>query len=204
MTLRRRVSADVSALPTHAFGVRDIMAWGTMGFIIIEGFTLVVCAFVYLYLTKNFAEWPPAGTPRPSVAVPTIHAAFMLLTLPLMRWIDRVAHDHDLRKVRLGLTAATAASVVMVTLRVWELTRSLNVRWDANAYGSVQWLIVGSHGTLLAIQLVEVAGMAAIFWLGPVEKKHFSDASDIAFYWIFIVVGWIPLYVLCYLLPHWW
>ena len=102
------------------------------------------------------------------------------------------------------MTAAAGASVVMVGLRVWELTRSLNVRWDANAYGSVQWLIVGSHGTLLAIQLIEVVGMAGIFWLGPVEKKHFSDAADIAFYWIFIVVAWIPLYVLCYLLPHWW
>lgn len=204
MTLRRRVAADVSALPTNAFGVRDIMAWGTMGFVVVEGFTLVVCAFAYLYLTKNFSEWPPAGTLRPSIVVPTIHAAFMLLTLVLMRWIDRVAHQRDLSRVRLGLTLASGASAVMVGLRVWELTQSLNVRWDANAYGSVQWLIVGSHGTLLAVQLIEIVGMAGIFWLGPVERKHFSDAADIAFYWIFIVVSWIPLYMLCYLVPHWW
>ena len=203
MSVRRRVAVDVSALPTHAFGVRDIMAWGTMGFVIIEGFTLVLCAVVYVYLTKNFGAWPPEGTERPAVVVPSVQVAVMLLSLPLMRWIDRRAHAHDLRRVRLGLTLATLVSAVIVGLRAWELTQSLNVRWDANAYGSVQWLIVGAHATLLAVQLVEVAGMAGIFWLGPVEKKHFSDAADIAFYWIFIVLSWIPLYLLCFLVPHW-
>lgn len=203
MKLHRRIAMDVSHLPTHAFGARDIMAWGTTGFVVIEGFTLVLCAVVYVYLRKNFSEWPPAGTMRPDVVVPTIFAVLMVLSLGIMKWLDEVAHRYDLAKVRLGLTLAACICAVFVGLRVWELTQSLNVWWDANAYGSAQWLVVGAHGSLLAIQLVEVAGMAAIFWLGPVERKHFSDASDIAYYWMFIVASWIPLYVMCFLLPHW-
>jgi heme/copper-type cytochrome/quinol oxidase subunit 3 len=80
---------------------------------------------------------------------------------------------------------------------------SLNVKWDANAYGSVQWLVLGAHGTLLAVELVEIAGMMLIFWLGPVEEKHMSDVTDMVFYWYFMVLSWIPLYVLCFWLPRW-
>ena len=203
MKLKRRIAGDVSHLPTHAFGGRDVMAWGTVGFMIIEGFTLVLCVAVYVYLRKNFNEWPPAGTMRPDVIAPTILATLMLLSLPLMKWIDDAAHRHDLAKVRIGLTAAACICGVFVGLRIWELTQSLNVPWDMNAYGSAQWLVVGAHGTLLAIQLLETAGMSGVFWVGPVEKKHFSDAADVAFYWVFIVASWIPLYVLCFLLPHW-
>jgi cytochrome c oxidase subunit I+III len=80
---------------------------------------------------------------------------------------------------------------------------SLNVKWNSNAYGSVQWLVVGSHATLLLMQAVEVIGIAAMFWLAPLEKKHFSDVTDLMFYWYFVVLSWVPLYVLCYLIPRW-
>lgn len=203
MSIRRHVVMDVSHLPTHVFGNRDLMAWATLGFVVIEGFTLLLCVAVYFYLRRNFSEWPPAGTLLPSRVAPTFQVLVMLASLPLMHWISKVAHEHHLEKVRRGLTAAVVFSVTIGALRAWELTQSVNVRWDANAYGSVQWLILGTHGTLLAIQLLEVAGMAAIFWIGPVEKKHFSDASDVAYYWYFIVGAWMPLYVLCFLLPHW-
>jgi len=113
------------------------------------------------------------------------------------------AHDFDLGRVRIGLTVATLFVAAFVGLRAWELLRSLNVRWDTNAYGSAQWLILGAHGTLLAVEFVEVAGMAAIFWLAPVEEKHFSDVADAGFYWYFMVLAWIPLYALCFLGPRW-
>jgi cytochrome c oxidase subunit III len=203
MTYRRRAVMDVSHLPTSVFGPRDILWWGTMGFVMIEGFTLVLCAVVYVYLTENFRKWPPEGTMLPSITVPTVQVLVMLLSLPLMLWVGRVSRKKLLRPVRLGLTMATAFSTTFCALRYWEITKSLNVRWDANAYGSAQWLILGAHASLLAVQLVEVAGVAAIFWIGPVEDKHFSDTADVAFYWLFIVLIWIPLYVLCFLVPHW-
>jgi cytochrome c oxidase subunit 3 len=203
MTLPRRPVVDVSHLPTTVFRARDMMWWGTVGFIVIEGFTLVMCAAVYLYLRKNFATWPPEGTLRPSVVAPSIHVALMLVSLPVIKRLETAAMSFELEKVRTYLTIASVFCVVFVALRAWELTQSLNVRWDANAYGSAQWLVVGAHGTLLAIQLLETLGMAAIFWLGPIETKHFSDAYDVAFYWWFIVLAWLPLYLLCFVLPRW-
>jgi cytochrome c oxidase subunit III len=197
-----RARMDLSALPDVVFGSRDIMWWGTVGFMLIEGFTLVLCAVVYVYLHQNFAQWPPADTPLPSLGLPTLQVALMLVSLPVVRWLRGAARRFDLGAVRIGLVVAALFGAAFVGLRIAEATVSLHVRWDANAYGSAQWLILGSHFTLLAIEFVEVAGMALIFWLAPVEEKHFSDVADMVDYWWFMVLIWMPMYALCFLLPQ--
>jgi cytochrome c oxidase subunit III len=203
MIRRPRVVMDVAALPDVVFGHRDIVWWGTVGFVVIEGFTLVLCAAVYVYLTQNFAAWPPENTPRPALVVPTIQVVLMLASLPFASWVHRAATRFELQRVRMGLTICAVVVTLFVALRIVELVVSLNVRWDSNAYGSAQWLVVGSHATLLIIQAVEVIGVAAMFWIAPIERKHFSDAADLMFYWYFMVLAWVPLYVLCFLLPRW-
>jgi cytochrome c oxidase subunit I+III len=53
------------------------------------------------------------------------------------------------------------------------------------------------------VELVEVGGMLLLFWIAPVEDKHFSDVADMGFYWFFMVLVWLPLFVLCFLVPRW-
>ena len=194
---------DLRALPDVVFGPRDIMWWGTLGFVLIEGFTLVLCAAAYVYVTQNFSTWPPEHTPLPSLVAPSIQVLVMLASLIPARWTARAAKRYDLGAVRIGLTVATAFAIAIVGLRAWELLVSLNVKWDTNAYGSVQWLVLGAHATLLAVELVEIAGMMLIFWFAPVEEKHMSDVADMVFYWYFMILSWLPLYVLCFWLPRW-
>ena len=203
MTQRLRSAIDLRGLPDVVFGPRDLMWWGTLGFVLIEGFTLVLCAAAYVYVTQNFATWPPENTPLPSLGAPTVQVAVMLVSLVPARWAARAARRYDLGAVRIGLIIATAFAIAIVGLRAWELLVSLNVKWDANAYGSVQWLVLGTHATLLAVELVEIGGMTLLFWLAPVEEKHMSDVADMVFYWYFMVLSWLPLYVLCFWLPRW-
>ena len=200
---RLRSVIDLRGLPDVVFGPRDVMWWGTLGFIIIEGFTLVLCAAAYVYLTQNFSTWPPQNTPLPSLGAPSLQVLIMLVSLYPSWWTSKAARRFDLGRVRIGLIACTAFGLAIVGLRAWELLVSLNVRWDANAYGSVQWLVLGLHGSLLLIELAEIGGMALLFWLAPVEEKHMSDVTDLDFYWYFIVLSWLPLYVLCFWLPRW-
>ena len=61
----------------------------------------------------------------------------------------------------------------------------------------------GGRGGAFWFYLGPVALMALIFWLGPVEDKHMSDVGDMVFYWYFMVLSWLPLYVLCFWLPRW-
>jgi cytochrome c oxidase subunit I+III len=200
---RTRVALDVAELPDVAFGHRDIMWWGTVGFMVIEGTTLALCAVVFLYLWKNFQSWPPAGTELPTLGIPSAHLALMLLSLPVVRWLEHAARDFDVRRVRLGLLVATAFGVAFVALRFAELLVALHVKWDTNAYGSAQWLVLGLHGTLLLVELVEVAGFALFFWVSAPEEKHLSDVADVALYWYFMVLAWVPLYLICFWGPRW-
>ena len=203
MIRRPKSVVDLRGLPDVVFGPRDIMWWGTLGFVLIEGFTLVLCAAAYVYVTQNFPTWPPQNTPLPSVVAPTVQVVVMLVSLLPAQWTANAARRYDLGTVRIGLVIATAFGIAIVGLRAWELLVSLNVKWDANAYGSVQWLVLGTHATLLAVELVEIGGMMLLFWLAPVEEKHMSDVADMVFYWYFMVLSWLPLYVLCFWLPRW-
>jgi cytochrome c oxidase subunit III len=204
MRIRRpRIVMDVSELPDLAFGHRDIMWWGTAGFVLIEGFTMVLCWVVLIYLHQNFPTWPPENTPRPSLGLPSVLAAIMALSVPFMWWLDGTAKRFDLRAVRIGLVVAALISIIFVGLRITELATSLHVKWNTNAYGSAVWLVLGAHGTLLLIEAVEIIGFALIFWLAPIERKHFSDVADAAFYWYFMVAAGLVSYVLVDLLPRW-
>ena len=203
MTQRLRAVMDLRGLPDVVFGPRDLMWWGTFGFVVIEGFTLALCAAAYIYVTQNFSTWPPENTPLPSVVAPTMQVLVMLVSLIPATWTARAAKRYDLGAVRIGLTIATAFAITIVGLRAWELLVSLNVKWESNAYGSVQWLVLGAHATLLAVELVEIGGMMLIFWFASVEEKHMSDVADMVFYWYFMVLSWLPLYVLCFWLPRW-
>jgi cytochrome c oxidase subunit 3 len=198
-----RAAMDLSELPDVTFGPSDIMWWGTAGFIVIEGWTLVMCGVVWIYLSQNTYAWPPQGTPLPSLLIPTIQVVLMLVSLPFVEWADRQMQTFDLNRARVIFTVASLVSMVMVALRVAELLVSLHVKWDANAYGSAQWLVIVYHGTLLLVECAEVIGVALMFWFAPVEDKHFTDGSDAMSYWKFMVLIWVPTYVLCYLVPRW-
>ncbi|HEX5581929.1 MAG TPA: hypothetical protein VFX39_10150 [Gemmatimonadaceae bacterium] len=200
-TVRVTSSIDVSALPTTVFGSRDLTWWGTLSFMVIEGMTLVIMAATYLYLKPNFTHFPPAGTPLPSLGVPTFGIVLYLASIPPIYLLGRAAKRMDLGGVRRWLVVASVLILAFAVVRGFEFT-ALNVRHFSNAYGSAAWLVLGFHFTLVIVEVVEVIGMALIMWFEDVEPKHFTDASDIAFYWYFLVGAWIPLYALVFLLPY--
>ena len=202
MTRRLRAAVDASDLPDVAFGPHDIVWWGTLTFVVIEGITLALCAVVFIYLSRNADAWPPHGTPLPSLGYPTAQVVAMLSSLPLAAQLARAARRFDFARVRMWATLASLVCALFVTLRMLELLVSLGVRWDSNAYGSAQWLVIGVHAFLLLMQFVEMTGIAIAFWFAPVTGKHFSDAADAAFYWYFMVLVWVPLYALCFLTPR--
>lgn len=198
-----RIVMNVADLPDVCFGPRDIMWWGTMGFVLIEGFTMVLCWAVLIYLHQNFSSWPPEGTLRPSLGLSTIMAGVQIASLPFMALMARKARQFDLGAIRIMVPIAALICTALVAMRIAMLATSVNVKWNTNAYGSAVWLVLGSHGTLLLVEAAELIGFAAALWLAPIERKHFSDVSDVAFYWYFMVATGLVTYVLVFLLPRW-
>lgn len=196
-----RPAADLSALPSVAFGSHNLTWWGTLMFMVIEGTTLALVAAAYFYLRQNFVEWPPLRTPDPSLLVPTIELVVMLASCVLAWLGDRAARRLDKAGARRWMVASSITIVGILVLR-WFSLWSLNVRWDTNAYGSAAWTVVGFHTTLLVVEAGETIGTAAALFKGRVPAHYMSDVSDDAFYWYFIMGIWVPLYAIVYLLPY--
>jgi cytochrome c oxidase subunit III len=196
-----RPVADVRALPRTVFGHRSLMWWGTLGFIIIEGSTLVICAVSYFYLRRNYATWPPQHIWRPDLLIPTVQVLLMLGSIIPMRAVERASYRLDLERVRRGLVICSALIVLMSVLRIFEF-RALNVRWDTTAYGSAAWATLVAHGTLLLLEMAETVAITVLMFQGAVEERDLSGVADNAVYWYFLTGSWVPLYVIVFLTPY--
>jgi cytochrome c oxidase subunit 3 len=196
-----RPALDVAELPTTVFGPRDLMWWGTAFFAVIEGFTLALCAATYLYLRKNFVAWPPERTPPPDLLLATFNVALMLVSLVPAWWAKRRAEQLDLAGVRRALLVSSVLGLVILGLRIAEFF-TLNTRWDQHAYGSIVWLTVGFHVTLVVLDVGDTVGLAAVSRSGRWEEKHFVNTTDNSNYWYFMVLSWLPLYALVFLGPR--
>jgi heme/copper-type cytochrome/quinol oxidase subunit 3 len=192
---------DVGELPSVVFGRRGITWWGTVGFMVIEASTLMVCAVTYLYLRKNQHTWPPEPYPLPSLTLPTIGAVLLALSNIPNRWLHNAARRLDVDGVRRGLLLMAVLATILVGVRVFAF-RALNVHWDTNAYASAAWITVAFHTTLLVFEWLETCVFVALFWHGPIEGKHFVDTEDNCVYWYFMSLVWLPIYALIYVSPR--
>jgi len=199
---RYRISGDVSELPTVVFGSRGSLWWGTLAFMLIEGTEIAVCVASYLYVRKNFHDWPPPPTPLPSLLIPTIGVITMLLSIVMMYRVDKAAKALDKPAVQRGLVIMSLFGIALVALRFYDFG-ALNTHWDTDAYGSTAWATVGFHSSLLFLEVVETMVFTALALVGPWEAKHFSDTEDNALYWYFMCGIWIPVYVLLFIMPRW-
>ena len=201
MTTPRAADVDVATLPTTVFGPRDLGWWGTVGFMAIEGTTLLVAASAYLYLWRNTPTWPPEHTLRPSLFWPTLSMAVLVLSNLPMLGVSRAAHRFDLAALRRWMIVASLLSVAFGFLR-WQDMLALNARWDTNAYASAAWLTAGLHASLLVMNACETVVFTVFIHTDRVTDRHFSDASDAGVYWVFMTLVWVPLYGLLYLGPY--
>ena len=197
---RPRTYVDVSRLPTLAFGSSTTMWWGTLGFVLIEGFSLALCAAAFLYLRRNFGDWPPLRTPFPDVVATSLQVVVMLLSLIPLYAGDRVARLQDLGATRRWMILTTSFGLAMIAIRWFEIT-SLNTRWDSHAYGSAAWAIVIAHTLLLIPDVLEKVVLTTILLVKP-REKYFSAVTDNTLYWSFVTLAWLPLAVLVYYLPY--
>ncbi|HEX2139440.1 MAG TPA: cytochrome c oxidase subunit 3 [Woeseiaceae bacterium] len=201
MTEAERPVIDAAKLPSITFGYHGTTWWATAAFMVIEGTTLIVLLVSYVYLRRNFVEWPPPPTALPDLLVPTINLALLLFTIVPMALARRAAHSLDLHGVRVFLVSAVLLAAVTVVLRGFEFA-ALNVRWDSDAYGSSLWMLLGLHTTLLVIDLLESGAIAALMFSKGREPKHFVDVEEAAVYQWFLSISYVPVYVLIFLGPR--
>jgi len=187
---------DVAQLPSYAFGARSVMWWGTMGLVAVEGTVFALAVMAYFYLRTNADEWP-MGVPPPKLVWGTLNLAIIILSAWPNWWTKRVAEAHDLGRTRAGLLVCLVFELAAIALRALEFT-VLNCAWDTNAYGSIVWLILGLHTLHLVTDFVDSAVLYALMLDDPVCGKSFVDVTENAVYWNFVILAWIPIYIVIY------
>jgi cytochrome c oxidase subunit I+III len=200
MAAPEQAALDVSLLPTSAFGHRSVMWWATMCMIAIEGTAFALAIMSYLYLKGRVPNWPPTG-PVPGLLWGTVNVAILLASAWPNGRAKTAAEKRDLGGVRLWMAIALVFALAFNAVRFVEFSQ-LHVRWDANAYGSITWFLLGLHTTHVLTDLLDSAVLAGVMFFGIVDEQRFVDVSENAMYWYFVVLSWLPIYAVIYLAPR--
>ena len=62
---------------------------------------------------------------------------------------------------------------------------------------------MGLHVFHLLTDTVDTVVLTVFFFTSLVEGKRFMDAAENAGYWYFVVISWIPIYLVIYWAPSW-
>lgn len=199
--MKRRPVLDVAPLPDYGFGPRMLMWWGTLGFVTLEGMAFALAIGAYLFLAYHGQEWPIAAAP-PNPVPATLLTLLLLFSLVPNALLKRRAERQDMPSVRLWLLIMCLLGLAPLAVRAFEFA-NLNVRWDANAYGSILWTMLGLHTAHLLTDVVDTLVLTVLMFTRHGHSgTRFSDVTDNCFYWSFVVLSWLPIYALVYWAPR--
>ena len=189
---------DVSELPATAFGPRDPLWWGAMLLIAIEGTMLVLLAIAYFYVRDRTDPFPPARIGRDVAWIATLEVALWIASLAPQHRATVAARRGDLRGMRRGLIAAVVLAAAACAVRLWLFDR-LPFAWDAHAYGSVVWGLLGVQWVHGLTALGEDLTFVVLLFVGPVEDKHRVDVEVSSLLVYFVVAGAVLIWAVVFL-----
>ena len=196
--MRRRAVLDVAMLDDHSFSIRAPIWWGNLLMIFIEGAAFALMVMAYYYIRRNFNTWPPERTYLPDMGVSTANLILQLASLAPAWYASKLAFAHEPpEEVGRWLMLVVACGLAAIVLRAFEL-RGLHTRYDSNAYGSITWMILITHLAHLIAGSLEALLIALVMFKGPVERKHYTDATVLAAYWYFVVGSWVVLWLVVF------
>jgi heme/copper-type cytochrome/quinol oxidase subunit 3 len=200
--MNERPQMNIGHLDTYGFGSRSPMYWGTLAFIVLEGTGFALTIGTYLYLMTINRDWP-IGAPPPDLPPATLLTLVMVLSAVPNYFLKEWARRERRGAIRIGLLVMTATGAVLLIIRAYEFP-VLNVSWDSNAYGSIVWFLLGLHTTHLLTDVGDTAVLTVLMFTRHANSgRRYSDVEENAVYWDFVVLSWLPIYVLIYWVPRW-
>jgi len=166
--------------------------------IAIESTMFALLASSYFYLRGNESEWPPTGAANAPIAISAITIVWLLMSCIPNYYAFFNAPRARLRAVQRGMLGVTIASFAAAIARGFELA-SIGFKWNSHAYGSIVWALYFMHTLHVLSGAFENLTLTALLYRGPVEKKLMVDVRLSTIYWAFVVVAWIPFWLLLYL-----
>lgn len=161
---------------------------------------ILLIIVAYFYLRARQMDWPPSVAPPPLAAATTATAVFIVSVWPAA-FLKRAAEQGNLAHVRRGLVLLSTAAVATLALIGWSFV-SLNVRWDTNAYGSLVWMLIGTHVVALTAAALILWVLTIYMFTGVIEGRRFMNVYESADYWLLAVVLWLATWAVVYIAPR--
>ncbi|RUW32867.1 cytochrome C oxidase subunit III, partial [Mesorhizobium sp. M1A.F.Ca.IN.020.06.1.1] len=187
--------------PSFGLGPRSPTWWGTLGFMALEGMGFALAAGAYLYLATLWPNWR-LSAPEPNHWPGTIVTLLLIVSLVPNHLLNRYAKQCAIGPVRIGMVVMSLLGSAPLIVRWFEFP-ALNIYWDTNAYGSMLWVLLGLHTIHLITDVGDTIVLTVLmFTRHAYSGRRFGDVGDNVFYWDFVVLTWIPIYLLIYWAPR--
>jgi cytochrome c oxidase subunit I+III len=204
-----RKTIDVADLPSTLFDYRAPLWWGNLWGLAIETAVFGILVSIYFAVAMNLSPFPPPRADQlpfmddslPDLFLPTVTLIVLLLSVIPAVWLDISARRMDERAVKILVVITLMLNVALIVLRAFEF-KALHFRWDANAYGSITWTILGMHMIHLIVLAAEDVYLAVWTYARGLDQKHALDITVTAVYWYWIAGTWVLLYTLVYFGPR--
>lgn len=204
-----RKTLDVRDLPATLLDYNEPIWWGNLLLLFIETTMFGILVAIYFSVWMNTSPFPPPRVDRmpviydavPELLLPTVGLVVLLVSLIPAIWLDICARRKDEKMVKILLPVTLLINIAAIVIRFQEFD-SLLFKWDDNAYGSITWVILGTHLMHLIILCAEDLYLLAWTYKEGLDAKHALDLSVMAVYWYWIVGIWIFFYALVYLGPR--
>lgn len=193
---------DASDLKRGGDHDRHPLWWGIVGLLAIETTVFATLVASYFYLRMGADAWPPEPLLMPELLLPTVNTFILMVSSGVMVWGDQSSRKGNQRSLAIALTVSILLAIIFLALKAYEYLEEVGFTWEMHAYGSIVWTIVGFHSAHVTALVLKTIVMATLAW-----KAYFIPERRIAvtvngLYWHFVVVIWIPLYVVLYLSPR--
>jgi cytochrome c oxidase subunit 3 len=203
-----RTVIDVSELPHHEFDTYDPVWWGNNMLLAIETSMFAILIATYFYLRQNFSLWPPplasltaSLRPLPDLWYGTANTILLIASCIPMIAADRAARRDRRSVAQAMLLIGIGCGIGAIVLRSFEFS-AVYFRWDANAYGSIVWFMLGMHLMHLLVLTSETVLLTIWIFTREFDMKHRVDIVTVAVYWYWVVAIWLVIYAIIYFTPR--
>jgi cytochrome c oxidase subunit III len=178
----------------------DHRIFGLIVFLIAEGMIFLGMFGAYLAFRSTLPSWPPEGTPKLELLLPSINTVILISSSFVIHNADTAIKKNNLKgmQVWFGITALMGA--IFLGGQLYEYSH-LEFGLTTNLFASAFYVLTGFHGLHVTIGVLLIL---SVLWRSRKQghysnEKHFGiEAAEI--YWHFVDVIWIILFGLLYLL----
>jgi cytochrome c oxidase subunit 3 len=173
------------------------LVFGTVVFLASESMVFAALLAAYYDLRGGSAAWPPPGTQLDAAGM-LLGTVFLGIGSVTMA-IAQVAAMRGGRVVARAMLVLTILAAIAFLVLEWNDWSSANFHLADNAYGTIYYVLTGTHFAHVVAGVVLLAAVAIFLSRPAFTREHHAGVEAVAYYWHFVFVVWLALYATIFL-----